>query len=113
MLKELWKALGLVKDFEDAKKCYGKRWFTSKTLWVDTIALVVAIVQWKYGLFVPIEAQVGLLAILNMILRFDTNQPLVAKESDIICNPVGKIGEDVVYAPVIQEKDPTGISPKE
>ena len=111
MFKAIIEALGLVKDFESAKTCYGKRWFTSKTLWVDAIALIAFILQWKYGMILPIEAQAGVLAILNMLLRFDTTQPLVAKSSDIICNPVTDGTGKTFYAPVIND-NPSGMSPE-
>ena len=111
MFKQLIAFFGLVKDFESAEKCYGKRWYLSKTLWVNALALIAGILQWKYGMVIPIEAQAGVLALLNMVLRFDTNQPLVKKESDIICNPVNTIDGKIVYMPVIRA-DPTGISPQ-
>lgn len=88
MFAYIIKALGLVKDFSDAKVCYGKRWFTSKTLWVNAIALAAALAQYYYGIVLPVEAQAGLLAVINMLLRLQTDQPVVAKESDIVCADV-------------------------
>jgi hypothetical protein len=110
MWQAIIKALGLVKDFKDAKLCYGKRWWTSKTLWVNGIAFAGIILQWYFGKAVlPAEAQVGIMAILNMLLRFDTDQPLVAKKDDIICNQVtDKVG-DTHFIPVI-DNNPSGMS---
>jgi hypothetical protein len=110
MWQAIIKALGLVKDFKNANLCYGKRWWLSKVLWVNAIALVGGILQWEFGMVLPVEAQAGILAILNMLLRFDTDQPLVAKKSDIICNPVtDNTGETVAFTPVIST-NPSGMS---
>ena len=96
MLKELWKALGLVKDFNDSKICYGKRWFTSKTLWTNALALIALILQSHWGFVLDPEVQAAILIIINFILRFTTTQPVVAKESSIIVSIDG--------SPVIKAK---------
>ena len=113
MFKEIIKTLGLAKDFENAKTCYGKRWFTSKTLWVNAIAVIAFWVNWKFKVvIIPPELQEEIvttaMAIINIALRFTTTQPAVASEKAIVCNEKVIKGE-VVYKPVI--KDPTGVSP--
>lgn len=53
-----------------------KKWYHSKTLWVNTIAIVAIIAQAHYGFVINPEEQVGLLAIVNLILRAVTKEPL-------------------------------------
>ena len=56
-----------------------KTWWTSKTLWANAIALVAMIVQGATGSIVIDEsAQVGILAVLNMVLRMVTTKGLTA-----------------------------------
>lgn len=54
----------------------GKTWWKSKTLWVNLIAAGVFIVQMVTGFVVDVEAQAGLLAVINVILRLITREPL-------------------------------------
>src|SRR5271169_1944949 len=97
MFHQIIKTLGLIKDFTNAKECYGKRWFTSKTLWANFLAVLAFWLQWKFQWIVlPPDLQVqiigSILGILNMVLRVTTTQPVVAKESEILCrvDPVQK-----------------------
>lgn len=53
-----------------------KSWYLSKTLWVNCIAAVVMLLQMKFGFVIDPEAQTGLLAMINVILRVVTKQPL-------------------------------------
>ncbi len=54
-----------------------KSWFTSKTLWVNAIALVAMIIQGVTGHeVVGLELQATILSVINMILRFVTKTPL-------------------------------------
>ncbi len=96
MLKELWKALGLVKDFSSAKEAYGKRWFTSKVLWTNILALIALILQNHWGFVFDPEVQAAILILINFVLRFTTTQPVVAKESNIVVSIDG--------SPVIKAK---------
>lgn len=48
----------------------------SKTLWFNAIALVVMVVQSVTGFEVQAEEQAGVVAIVNMILRFITRSPV-------------------------------------
>jgi len=54
-----------------------KTWWKSKTLWLNFVATLIAIVQAVQGQpWVPAEYQVLVLAVLNAVLRFLTNQPI-------------------------------------
>jgi len=54
-----------------------KTWWKSKTLWLNFVAMLVAIAQAMQGVaWVPVQYQVLVLAVLNAILRFLTNQPI-------------------------------------
>lgn len=63
---------------EDLKKeDWWKPVLESKTMWVNFLSLVALIAQLITGTEVfDIEAQAGILALINMILRTITNQPL-------------------------------------
>ena len=52
--------------------------FTSKTFWTNIVALVGMIVQGATGsqLLAPIETQASILAIINVILRTVTKDPV-------------------------------------
>ena len=54
----------------------GKRLLTSKTIWVNIIALALASIQIKTGLVIPGEMQGILLALVNVILRMVTKEPV-------------------------------------
>jgi uncharacterized membrane protein len=50
-----------------------KSWYTSKTLWVNVIAALAIAAQAATGReIIDAEAQVGLLAVVNVILRLVT-----------------------------------------
>lgn len=52
-------------------------WYTSKTLWVNAIALIAMVVQGVTGkIVVSLEVQATILAAINMVLRFITKQPV-------------------------------------
>ena len=57
-----------------------KIWYLSKTLWVNVIAIIAIIVQGRFGYVISPEAQFSILAIVNVILRSITKQPLSAKK---------------------------------
>ena len=54
----------------------GKIWYQSKTLWVNLIAIVALIAQAQFGFVIAPEGQVGILAVINLILRAITNEGL-------------------------------------
>jgi uncharacterized membrane protein len=99
MWKEIIKTLGLVKDFADASECYGKRWFTSKVIWANVIALLALVAQNHFGFLLTTEEQVSILAVINIILRPFTVQPVVTKEENIVCKEP-------------ENKNPSGMSPE-
>ena len=53
-----------------------KSWYKSRTLWVNTLAAVAMVVQSFTGFVVEPEAQAGVLAVLNLILRAVTKAGL-------------------------------------
>mgnify|MGYP001575109014 FL=1 len=54
-----------------------KSWYLSRTLWVNAIAFVALVVQsLGTGFVIGAEEQVGILAVLNIILRLITKQPI-------------------------------------
>ena len=55
-----------------------KKWWTSKTLWVNIISILILTIQSGTGLQlpIPIAAQATIIAILNIILRTITNSNL-------------------------------------
>ena len=54
-----------------------KRWFESRTLWLNAIAVALIVAQALQGqAWLDPEYQVLIVAILNAILRLITNKPL-------------------------------------
>ncbi|MBC8521367.1 MAG: hypothetical protein H8D26_05190 [Methanomicrobia archaeon] len=53
-----------------------KRWYQSKTLWVNLIAVAALITQAQFGFVIAPEEQVGILALINLILRAATSEGL-------------------------------------
>jgi len=84
MFNLIIKTLGLVRDFADAKEWFGKRWFLSKTLWVNAIAVAALWIQSQTNYIISSEEQFAILAVINMIIRLFTTQPLVLREKEII-----------------------------
>jgi len=57
-----------------------KKWYKSKTLWVNSIAICVIAVQYMAGVeLIPAELQTAILAGLNVILRSITKENLIIK----------------------------------
>ena len=54
----------------------GKAWWRSKTLWVNILALVVLLFKDQLGLTISGEETTAIMAVINMILRFITNEPV-------------------------------------
>lgn len=53
-----------------------KNWYTSKTLWLNLIAVIVLVVQTQTGFVIDPETQAGLLAVINLVLRAITGTTL-------------------------------------
>ena len=56
---------------------YKKDWWKSRTVWVNLLAFAAFITQALTGHeFLTVEAQAVVIAVLNIILRFDTSEPI-------------------------------------
>jgi len=78
----LSRLLAVQRSVERAKK-RGKPWYASKTVWVNLIALMAVLASFKGIEITPEEqAQIltGVLAIVNILLRFTTHEPIVFKK---------------------------------
>lgn len=53
-----------------------KRWYQSKTIWTNLLAAIAYFVQNQYGYVVAPEIQLVILALLNGLLRFQTDKPI-------------------------------------
>lgn len=53
-----------------------KPWYTSKTLWLNAIAVLALIIQSQANFVIDVEAQAGLLAFINLVLRLITKEPI-------------------------------------
>lgn len=53
-----------------------KTWYTSKTLWLNLIAVIALVVQTQTEFVIDPETQGGILSVINLILRLVTKQPL-------------------------------------
>ena len=53
-----------------------KRWYTSKTLWVNLLAIAALVVQGEFGYILDAEAQAVILAVINFLLRIVTKKGL-------------------------------------
>lgn len=57
-----------------------KKWYMSKTVWVNALALVSAVLAQVKGVEVfPVEAQMSVLGLINVGLRFVTKEEVVWK----------------------------------
>ena len=53
-----------------------KKWYTSKTIWVNLFSVIALLVQTQTGFVVDPEAQVGGIAVINLLLRVITGAAL-------------------------------------
>jgi low temperature requirement protein LtrA len=53
-----------------------KKWYASKTLWVNLLSVIALVVQTQTGFIVDAEAQVALLGVINLVLRAVTKSHL-------------------------------------
>jgi hypothetical protein len=49
---------------------------TSKTLWVNLLAVAALLLQYRYGFVLGPEDQLVILAVVNLFLRSITNSPI-------------------------------------
>jgi len=54
-----------------------KKWYKSKTFWVNLIAIGAIIARSEFDLVLTIEGEIALLAIINLILRKLTKEEIV------------------------------------
>ena len=56
---------------------YIKDWWASRTVWVNLLAFAAFMTQALTGQeFLTVEAQAVIIAVLNIILRFQTSEPI-------------------------------------
>ena len=53
-----------------------KKWYASKTIWVNGIAILAGVVADKFGIQLSAEAQLGILAVINAVLRIVTKEEI-------------------------------------
>ncbi len=53
-----------------------KKWWTSKTMWINIIALLALVLQGIYGWTINPEYQLMILGVINVILRAITKGPV-------------------------------------
>lgn len=52
----------------------GKKWYASKIMWVNIIAVATGLVQTQTGFVIDVEAQGAILAVVNIVLRAVTKE---------------------------------------
>jgi hypothetical protein len=62
-----------------ADQTESKSTLVSKTFWINVLALVATLVQTQTGFLIDGELQLSLLAVINLILRLITKQPVTWK----------------------------------
>jgi len=76
MFRWFKRLLGLASAYKEAEARYGKKWYRSKTIWINVIALVALFLNEKVGVPLSQEDQLALLATVNIILRVITKEPV-------------------------------------
>ena len=61
---------------ERRKAMNTKRWYTSKTLWLNLLAIAALVAQTEFGYILDAEAQAVILATINLALRIITKKGL-------------------------------------
>lgn len=54
----------------------GKKFWQSKTFWVNVLSIIAILVQTQTGFVIDAEKQVVLLGAVNTLLRFITKEPI-------------------------------------
>lgn len=85
MFGKILKAIRIISEIDrevERNRRMGKPWYRSKTIWTNMIALAVVILSLK-GIEVTPEEQsailAGILAIVNIVLRLITKDPVRIK----------------------------------
>jgi hypothetical protein len=65
------------KPSQGETKMEGKKIWFSKILWLNVLALAAILVQAYTGYVVSVETQASILAVLNVLLRLITKDPIV------------------------------------
>jgi len=60
-----------------------KLWYTSKTIWVNLIALVAAVLFSVNGYELSADTQATILVVINFILRFITKEEIVWSKDNL------------------------------
>jgi hypothetical protein len=55
-------------------------WYTSKTLWVNALAVIALVAQSQWGYVLTPESQVAILGVVNLVLRAVTKTEIVWKQ---------------------------------
>ena len=55
----------------------GKKWYVSKTFWINIIAVATILAQTKYGFIFDASSQALALSVINLFLRKITKEPIV------------------------------------
>lgn len=58
----------------------GKKWYASKTVWVNLIAIVALFAQTQFGFVLDADEQIGILAVINIVLRLFTKEQVDLKK---------------------------------
>lgn len=53
-----------------------KKWYLSKTLWANVIALVAMLAQANYGFIIAPEEQAAIIVVANLVLRVVTKEQI-------------------------------------
>lgn len=55
----------------------GKKWYLSKTIWINIIALTAMVIQTQTGFIITPELQAMALTVINLGVRAVTNQEVI------------------------------------
>ncbi|MCK5606750.1 hypothetical protein KAR91_32910 [Candidatus Pacearchaeota archaeon] len=54
-----------------------KKWYVSKTIWVNVVAVMTSVVASRFGYNLSADIQVGILTGINIILRKVTKSEII------------------------------------
>ncbi len=76
MFRWIRRLIGLASAYKEAEDRYGKKWYRSKTLWVNLIALISLFLNEKVGVPISESEQMAILSVVNIVLRLVTKEPV-------------------------------------